>query len=149
MCRLLLSLEPLARFSRFNQVVNDSFLANHTESALLNASSVVGAFVDEHLRGIVEIYDSGSGAYSEAMLVVEKEWRRRGLGWELLQAAMKMSGDINVNVLRVIFHRNNWPMRKLADKAGGTFDISLDEIAVGIPLRQNESIKTATTLATG
>jgi GNAT superfamily N-acetyltransferase len=149
LCRVLFSLEPSARCGRFNQAVNDAFLAKHATSALLNAAWVIGAFVDGHLRGFVEIYDGGAHRYVEAAFVVEEKWRRRGLGWELLQAAMKMSGDINTNALRVIFCRNNWGMRKLADKARGTFDISLDEISVDIPLRRRIHDQDPPTLSIG
>jgi GNAT superfamily N-acetyltransferase len=132
--RLLLGLEPSGRCSRFNQAVDDAYLAKHAQLALATADWIVGAFIDEHLRGVVEIYDAGPHGYAEAAFVVEQDWRRRGVGWALLRAAMQIAADSKTNSLRVIFSRHNWAMRKLASKASGKFDMVLDEISVDISL---------------
>jgi GNAT superfamily N-acetyltransferase len=97
--RLLLGLEPAGRRSRFKQAVDDAYLANHTQLALANANWVVGAFIDENLRGVVEIWDAGPHGYAEAAFVVEQDWRRRGLGWALLRAAMQLAVDSRTHSL--------------------------------------------------
>jgi GNAT superfamily N-acetyltransferase len=137
LCRLLLGLEPAARCSRFGQAASDAYLANHAECALANVDWIVGALVDERLRGVVEIYNRGPHDYAEAAFVVEPEWRRRGLGWALLRAAMQIAADSETNSLRMIFSRHNWPMRKLASKASGRLDVILDEISVDVALGEN------------
>jgi GNAT superfamily N-acetyltransferase len=105
-------------------------------ASLATADWIVGAFIDEHLRGVVEVYDAGPHGYAEAAFVVEQDWRRRGVGWALLRAAMQMAADSKTHSLRVIFSRHNWAMRKLASKASGKFDMVLDEISVDISLGQ-------------
>jgi GNAT superfamily N-acetyltransferase len=136
LCRILLGLEPSGRCGRFGQAANDAYLSGYAKFALANADWIVGAFIDERLRGVVEVYNSGPHGYAEAAFVVEQEWRRRGLGWALLRAAMQIAAQSEADRLRMIFSRHNWPMRKLADKAGGTLDIVLDELSVDVALAE-------------
>jgi GNAT superfamily N-acetyltransferase len=132
--RLLLGLEPRARCSRFGQAASDTYLATHAKCALANADWLLGAFIDERLRGVVEVYDGGAQGYAGAAFVVEQGWRRQGLGWALLQVAIQIVADSQTNTLRMIFSRHNWPMRKLAGKASGKLDLVLDEILVDVAL---------------
>jgi GNAT superfamily N-acetyltransferase len=134
--RVLLGLEPSARRSRFGQAASDSYLTSHAKSALANADWIIGAFIDESLRGVVELYKCEPHNYVEAAFVVEQEWRRRGLGWALLRAAASAATQHNTHALRMIFSRHNWPMRKLADKAKARFDLVLDEISADIAIGQ-------------
>ena len=82
----------------------------------------------------MEIYSGGPGGYAEAAFVVEKKWRRRGLGWALLRAASQVAADAEMKTLRMIFSRHNWGMRKLAAKAGGRLDVILDAMVVDVAL---------------
>jgi GNAT superfamily N-acetyltransferase len=134
LCRLMLSLEPSARCSGFGQSASDATLANHAKCALANADWIVGAFLEDRLRGVVEIYSDDPGGRAEAAFVVEREWRRQGLGWALLRAAMQVAADAETKTLRMIFSRHNWGMRKLAAKAGGRLDVILDEIVADVAL---------------
>jgi hypothetical protein len=56
------------------------------------------------------------------------------LGWALLQAAIQKAAASEANMIRTVFSRPNWPMRKLAAKASGKLDIVLDEMCVDVPL---------------
>jgi GNAT superfamily N-acetyltransferase len=69
--------------------------------------------------------------------VVAQDWRRRGLGLALLQAAIAAAAHADAGTLRMIFSRHNWPMRKLADKASGRLDLVLDEITVDVALAKS------------
>jgi hypothetical protein len=44
------------------------------------------------------------------------------LGWALLQAAIQKAAVCEANMIRMVFSRHNWPMRKLAAKASGKLD---------------------------
>jgi GNAT superfamily N-acetyltransferase len=134
LCRLMLSLEPSARCSGFGQAASDATLANHAKCALANADWIVGAFLEDRLQGVVEIYSGGPGDGAEAAFVVERESRRQGLGWALLRAAMEIAANAEKKTLRMIFSRHNWGMRKLAAKAGGRLDVILGEIVVDVAL---------------
>jgi hypothetical protein len=47
---------------------------------------------------------------------------------------MQIAAQSEADRLRMIFSRHNWPMRKLAGKAGGTLDIVLDELSIDVAL---------------
>jgi GNAT superfamily N-acetyltransferase len=132
--RLFLSLEPAARCYRFGLAASDAYLTKYAKDALGNATSILGAFPDDRLRGVVEIHGEGPQAFAEAAFVVEPQWRRRGLGWALLRAAIEVASEAQANSLRMIFCRHNWPMRKLASKANGRLDVVLDELSVDVAL---------------
>jgi GNAT superfamily N-acetyltransferase len=134
LCRILLGLEVPARCSRFGQAASDAYLAGHARTAFANADCILGSFIGERLRGFAEVYNNGAHGFAEAAFVVEQKWRRRGLGWALLQAAMQAAADSGANTLRMIFSRHNWPMRKLACKATGKLDIIFDEISADVDL---------------
>src|SRR5882724_9161484 len=119
LCRLLCDLDPLSRCGRFNHAVSDAYLAGHAN------------------RGVVEVYYDGPRSCAEAAFVVAQDWRRRGLGLALLQAAIAAAARADVGKLRMIFSRHNWPMRKLADKASGRLDLVLDEITVDVALAES------------
>jgi hypothetical protein len=55
-CRFLLGIEPSDRCSRFGKFVSDAYLSSHAQSALANADWIARAFVDDRLRGVVEVY---------------------------------------------------------------------------------------------
>jgi len=137
LCRLLCDLDPLSRCGRFNHAVSDAYLAGHANRAVADATCVLGAIVDGHLRGVVEVYYDGPRSCAEAAFVVAQDWRRRGLGLALLQAAIAAAARADVGKLRMIFSRHNWPMRKLADKASGRLDLVLDEITVDVALAES------------
>jgi GNAT superfamily N-acetyltransferase len=138
--RLVLGLEPSARNARFHQAVIDAFMPVHAKNALATADWVVGAFEHGCLRGVVEIYGNEPDGNAEAAFVVEQASRRRGLGSALLEAAMQIAADgktctIKTCAIRMMFSRHNWPMRKLASKAGGRLDVIFDSISVEVDLR--------------
>jgi GNAT superfamily N-acetyltransferase len=134
LCRIFLTLEPSARYSRFGRAASDASMVDHAKRSLANADWIVGAFIGERIRGVVEIYGGEPSAYFEAAFVVEREWRRLGLGWGLLQAAIQKASGCEANTLRMVFSRHNWPMRKLASKASAKLDIVLDEMCVDVLL---------------
>ena len=87
----------------FGQAASDAALANHAKCALANADWIVGAFLEDRLQGVVEIYSGGPGDGAEAAFVVERESRRQGLGWALLRAAMEIAANAEKKTLRMIF----------------------------------------------
>jgi GNAT superfamily N-acetyltransferase len=124
----LLRLDRESRCRRFGHAASDEVVAAHAVTALDDAACVIGVFVDEILRGALEIYPWGPDGPPEAALVVDQDWRRRGLGWALLRAAVASE----TQGIRLIFTRDNWPMRQLAGKANARFDLVLDEICAEV-----------------
>ncbi|PWT91628.1 MAG: hypothetical protein C5B56_03530 [Proteobacteria bacterium] len=147
--RVLLGLDVAARHHRFGQAASDAYLVDHARRALADAAWVGGAFIDGRLRGVVEVYDRGGSGCAEAAFVVEQSWRRRGLGWALLREALRTAAASKMRTLRMIFSRQNWPMRRLATRAGGRVDIALDELLVDVALAARADHASAAGLAQG
>jgi GNAT superfamily N-acetyltransferase len=122
----LIRLDRESRCRRFGHAASDDVVAAHAATALEDAH-VIGAFVDDTLRGALELYSCAPHG-SEVALVVDQSWRRRGLGWALLCAAARSE----TQGIRLIFTRDNWPMRQLASKANARFDLVLDEICAEV-----------------
>jgi GNAT superfamily N-acetyltransferase len=132
---LFLDLDRPCRVSRFAYAASDHFLIQHSQRALSSATWIAGAFVDETLRGVVEAYDVDAAGAVEAAFLVERDWRRRGLGSALLQAAIDWAHANDRHTLHMMFSRSNWPMRKLASNAQARLDLSLDEISAHVAIR--------------
>jgi GNAT superfamily N-acetyltransferase len=134
LARLLLSLDKASRVSRFACAASDAALIAHSQRALTTSTWIAGLFADHRLRGVVEVYDLGPPGLVEAAFLVEPDWRRRGFGTALLQAALQWASEAERIVLRMVFSRCNWPMRKLAGKADARLDLAFDEIAADVAI---------------
>jgi GNAT superfamily N-acetyltransferase len=128
---LLLGLDRSSRVCRFSCAVSDAYLIQYSWRAVMTADWIAGAFVEDALRGVVEIYDGGGG-FCEAAFLVAAGWRRRGIGSALLAAATQWAAGSDRTVLRMVFPRGNWPMRRLAASAGARFDLDVDDISADI-----------------
>jgi hypothetical protein len=128
----LLRLDRDSRWRRFGHAASDEALQAHARSALAAASCVIGVSLDGTLRGALEIYSCAPQPFCEAALVVEPQWRRRGLGFAMLRAAARFAREASAGGIRLIFTRDNWPMRKLASKADARFDLVLDEFCAEV-----------------
>ena len=92
-----------------------------------------GAFVGSRLLGLLKIY-TGAAGHVEVALIVEPRWQNKGVGWALLSAAMEWGRQSDTQNIRLIFSRNNWPMRAIARKAGAQFNLVLGEIHADIAI---------------
>jgi GNAT superfamily N-acetyltransferase len=126
-------LDPEARRRRFGHAITNDALRLHVMSSLASASCIFGAYRSGHLRGAIEVFSSPGLRWAEAGLVVEREWRRQGAAWALLQEAKMWASQRETSSLRLIFARDNWPMRHLAEKANSRIDIVLDEMCAEVP----------------
>jgi GNAT superfamily N-acetyltransferase len=133
---LLLGLDGRSRSARFGYSVSDESLLRHVNYALTKAFRIIGARKDKKLCGLVELYESNSG-WVEAAFVVDQAWRRQGIASTLLRAAKEAATEIDIEVLRMIFPRDNWPMRQLANKANAKFDMVLDELSAEVAVSFN------------
>ena len=131
---LLLDLDQPCRVSRFSYAASDHFLIQHSRRALSSSAWIAGAFVEDTLRGVVEAYDVDASGAVEAAFLVERDWRRRGLGTALMLAAMQWARESDRHTLCMMFSRCNWPMRKLASNAQARLDLSLDEISAHVAI---------------
>jgi GNAT superfamily N-acetyltransferase len=130
--RILLGLDAQSRLSRFAMEATDSHLEGHLSTALSGAAFIAAAFIDSHMRGFVEVYNAAPLQFAEVAFVVEREWRGRGIGSAFLREAMHWAVNADVSLLRMVFARDNWPMRKMASNAGARFDLVLSEITAAV-----------------
>ena len=135
--RLLLALDAPSRVSRFLFAASDRSLIEHARRALSTAAWVAGAIVEGGLRGIAEIYDIGATGGVEAAFLVDRDWRRQGLGTALLRASQHWAAESKRAAIRMVFSRGNWPMRRLASTANARLDLALDEISAELPVGEH------------
>jgi GNAT superfamily N-acetyltransferase len=129
---LLMSLDQASRVARFNSWTSDTQLRSHAEQALSRSAWIGGAFVDERLRGVVEIYRYDGLGFAQAAFAVEPLWRRRGIGTSLLHAAMGWCRQSGSPMLRIVFCRTNLPMRRLVAKIPSKLDLAFGEMSAEI-----------------
>jgi GNAT superfamily N-acetyltransferase len=136
---LLIQLDQHSRCSRFGFPPSDAALTAHAGSAFQHSSSIIGAFVDNRLRGALEVYRGAVEQPAKVEIVVEQRWRRRGLATALLKCAAQWAASNDVYGLRLVFSRYNWPMRQLARKANARLDVLLGEICADIEIDLRKS----------
>jgi GNAT superfamily N-acetyltransferase len=143
-CRLFLGLDMASRYPRFAGSCSDEAMTRHSYFVMAKAVFVLGVYVRDDLRGVLEAHECAvRGGVAEVALVVEREWRRQGLGIAMVSTAMTWGRDHDIDVLRFVFSRHNWPMRQLMVSAGARIDISLDEINAEIDILPSRASKCA------
>jgi GNAT superfamily N-acetyltransferase len=98
----LLRLDARSRFARFGQRVDDDFINRHAELCFGMNDAICGYYVDGILRGVGEFRATGNGMLGgamEAAFSVEPEWRRSGLGAELLACILHTERDHPTDVI--------------------------------------------------
>jgi GNAT superfamily N-acetyltransferase len=81
--------------------------------------------------------------FGQVAFAIDANWRRRGIGSALLEAATRWAEQASVGTLRMVISRNNWPMRQLANQAGARLDYDLDEIFADIAIASAASLDIA------
>ncbi len=132
--RLLLTLDQASRSYRFNHSVSDDYLIGHARNVLSTTAWTAGAFLEERMLGVVEVFDYRTLGFAAAEFVVDPDWHRRGIGSALLAAAIDWTVRSGVPTLRLAFSRGNLPMRRLAAKAASRLDLAFDEMTAEIRL---------------
>ncbi len=123
----LLGLDARTRRDRFCGGVSDTYVAEHAARAWERAL-VHGAFVDGHLCGASELHLDAEDGVAEAAFVVDPALRKRGLGTALLDATVLAARNRGFRAVRVICLRDNWAMRRLAQKAEAALMLTFDEM---------------------
>jgi GNAT superfamily N-acetyltransferase len=139
---LLCGLDKSARINRFGHPASDARVQGYSKEAVAGAVYMAGAFDAGRLIGVVEVFATCDGV-AEVAFAVDADWRRRGLGSALLEAATCWAEQASVATLRMFISRNNWPMRQLAHKARARLDFDLDEILADVSVAAAASLDTA------
>ena len=131
---LLLGLDAPCRLSRFASQLSDNGILRHTEHAVREAAWIAGFFTANELCGVVELYECRDPRDIEAAFAVASAWRRLGIGTALLFKAIEWAQLTRRSRLRMMFSRQNWPMRRLASKANPDLDLDMDELIANVAI---------------
>jgi len=126
----LLRLDSESRHARFGMAVSDDFLRDYAEHCFVLNGVTFGYFVDGVIRGAGELrplyepYDHKADRTAEAAFSVEREWRRRGVGTELLGRIIRAARNRQADELFMSCLASNRAMQNLARhfKADITFE---------------------------
>ncbi|MCK1724654.1 MULTISPECIES: GNAT family N-acetyltransferase [unclassified Bradyrhizobium] len=133
-------LDAETRCRRFGAPLSDAALDLHAITALENAELMLGIFSEQRLRGMLELYRQGGSRVMELLIVVEGASRRRGMGRHLLNASMLQALDMDARSVDLIYTSDNWPMRRLAQRAGARIDLAFGTFRARIDLAQKPII---------
>ena len=118
----LLRLDAQSRRSRFGMDASDAVVTAYAERCF-GIDDVIYGFVSDgvvraagELRGIGHNLPLGFGGSAEAAFSVEIEWRRQGLGAQLMGRIVRAARNRRARTLYMSCLANNEPMLRLARK---------------------------------
>ena len=116
----LLRLDQESRHARFGMAVSDQFLQDYAEHCFAMNGITFGYFVDGVIRGagefrpLFEMYELSAQRTAEAAFSVEKDWRRKGVGTELLVRIIHTARNRQAKELFMSCLASNRAMQNLA-----------------------------------
>ncbi|MBN9080507.1 MAG: GNAT family N-acetyltransferase [Rhizobiales bacterium] len=130
----LLRLDPQSRHDRFGFGVSDDFIARYAERCFGMDDVIHGFFVDGVLRGAGELRGLGHGlplafgGAAEAAFSVEKDWRGRGIGTELMERIVRAARNRRAGELYMSCLPHNTPMQRIARKFAAVLQHDVDQV---------------------
>ena len=129
----LVRLDPETRFDRFGLQVSDDYLADYAEHCFAPGAITYGWFEDGVLRGASELrtYESKDikgQKNAEAAFSVERPWRRRGIGTELMSHVVLAARNRRIVTLTIFCLRHNRAMLSLARKFETDLKFELNDV---------------------
>lgn len=119
----LLRLDAESRNDRFAMAVSDDFLRHYAENCFGLDDTVYGYFVEGEIRGAGELRRvgaadarSGLSPVAEAAFSVERDWRHRGVGAELMARIVRAARNRRTQTLYMSCLARNRAMQALARK---------------------------------
>lgn len=119
----LLRLSPDSRAMRFGSPVSTRLIETYSRNEGQPTPIIVGAFIGDTLRGVVELrfYRSRPRNTAELAFSVEDNWQDIGIGTRLMELALRCARNNGIASLEVNFLPSNTAMRRLAWKFGANF----------------------------
>ena len=129
----LIRLDPETRYDRFGLQVSDDYLRDYADMSFQPGSIVYGWFEDNLLRGAAELrvfaaHDQPLRKDAEAAFSVEKPWRRRGIGTELMSHVVLAARNRRIATLSILCLRHNRAMLALARKFEADLEFELNDV---------------------
>ena len=129
----LIRLDPETRFNRFGLHASDDYLGHYAELCFAPGSITYGCFEDGLLRGASELRMFTAKELplhrdAEAAFSVEKAWRRRGIGTELMRHLVLAARNRSIGTLTIFCLRNNSAMLRLAKKFEAELKFEMSDV---------------------
>ena len=129
----LIRLDAETRYDRFGLQVSDDRLRDYAEMCFKPGSIVYGWFEDHVLRGAAELrvfaaQDQPLRKDGEAAFSVEKPWRRRGIGTELMGHVVLAARNRRIATLSILCLRHNRAMLALSRKFEADLEFELNDV---------------------
>ena len=125
----LLRLDSESRHDRFAMGVSDEFIRNYAERCFRLDGSIFGYFVEGELRGAGELRLIGNDhRVAEAAFSVEHDWRRQGVGRELMTRIVRSARNARVETLYMSCLATNRAMQNLARHFKAELKFETDEV---------------------
>lgn len=153
----LLRLDPESRYDRFAMGVSDDFIRNYAERCFTLQGSIFGYFVEGELRGAGELRMIGDDhRVAEAAFSVEHDWRRHGVGKDLMSRIVRAARNARVETLYMSCLATNRAMQNLAKHFQAELHFETDEVTGKLVARRaptpvtqwKEMVEDATSFAT-
>jgi GNAT superfamily N-acetyltransferase len=119
--------------------VNDDFLIRYAERCFGIDDVIYGYYVDGVLRGAGELRAVGNniiGGSVEAAFSVEKDWRRRGVGSELMSRIVRAARNRRADALYMSCLASNAAMQALAKKFSADLRFETDDMTGKLVARE-------------
>jgi GNAT superfamily N-acetyltransferase len=129
----LLRLEGKSRYDRFGMVVSDELVAHYAEKCFQLDAITYGFFVDGTMRAAGELRSCEPGSLFtegavEAAFSVESDWRRRGIGTELMARIVRAASNRRADTLCLYCQAHNSAMLGLAKKFETELQFQTDDV---------------------
>ncbi len=139
----LIRLDPETRYDRYGLQVSDDYLGHYADLCFAPGALTYGYFEDGVIRGAAELRMfevkaaaageegvAGEPAHreAEAAFSVERPWRRRGIGTELMGHVVLAARNRRVTRLTIFCLRHNQAMLALARKFETDLAFELNDV---------------------
>jgi GNAT superfamily N-acetyltransferase len=125
----LLRLDAQSRHDRFHGGISDDALRAYGQKALNNGGSIFGFFIENELRGAVELLITNPlGGDADLAFTVEQDYQNAGIGGALMGRAILVARHCGIEHLHLTFVPYNTAMQQLAARYGATFKVHSDDI---------------------
>lgn len=114
----LMRLSPADRRTRFFHQTSDEAIARYCGRIDWKTAYLVGAVVEDTLRGVGELVPEGEDGAAEIAVTVEEGWRHAALGRILVAALLVVAEENGLRSAKLLFLHENEAMRRLVSDIG-------------------------------
>lgn len=114
----MMRLSPVDRRTRFFHQTSDEAIARYCERIDWKTAFLVGAFMEDTLRGVGELVPEGNDGAAELAVTVEEGWRHAALGRILVATLLVVAEEYGLRSAKLLFLHENEAMRRLVADIG-------------------------------